>query len=166
MIGILIIGDEILSGRRRDAHLAKSIELLSERGLRLSWARFLGDEPEHITAAVREALAGTDVVFSFGGIGATPDDHTRGSAAQAVGEPLVLHPEAAALILQRSRDMCRERGVAFEADHPEMAQRLNMGRFPQSATLVPNPYNQIPGFSLQGRIHFLPGFPVMAWPMM
>ena len=166
MIGIIIIGDEILSGRREDKHLAKAIELLKARGLRLSWARYVGDQPEHITAELRAALASDDVVFSFGGIGATPDDHTRACAAAAWGRDLALHPEARELILARGKAMADQEGVPFAADHPDTVRRLDMGRFPEGATIIPNPYNQIPGFSIEGRVHFLPGFPVMAWPMM
>ncbi|CAH0355157.1 molybdopterin-binding protein [Aquabacterium sp. CECT 9606] len=166
MIGIIIIGDEILSGRREDKHLVKAIELLKERGLRLSWARYVGDEPEHITAELRHALSGSDVVFSFGGIGATPDDHTRACAGAAWGRDLTLHPEARELILARSKAMAEKEGTPFLPDHPDTLRRLDMGRFPQGATIIPNPYNQIPGFSIESRVHFLPGFPVMAWPMM
>ena len=165
MIGVIIIGDEILSGRRQDKHLAKAIELLSERGLRLSWARYVGDEPEQITAELRAALAGDDVVFSFGGIGATPDDHTRACAGAAWGRALVLHPEARELILARVQAMAEQEGVPFLPDHPDTVRRLDMGRFPDGATIIPNPYNQIPGFSIENRVHFVPGFPVMAWPM-
>jgi molybdopterin-biosynthesis enzyme MoeA-like protein len=166
MIGIIIIGDEILSGRREDKHLAKAIELLNERGLRLSWARYVGDEPEQITAELRAALASTDVVFSFGGIGATPDDHTRACAGAALGRELVLHPQARELILARVKAMADKEGQPFDPDHPDTLRRLDMGRFPQGASIIPNPYNQIPGFSIDERVHFLPGFPVMAWPMM
>ena len=111
MIGLLIIGDEILSGRRADKHLAKSIEILNQRGLTLSWARYVGDEPERITAELKSALAGKEVVFSFGGIGATPDDHTRACAGAAWGRELVLHPEARELILARRRAMAEEAGA-------------------------------------------------------
>ena len=83
MFGAYIIGDEILVGKRQDKHLAFLIEALAKRGLRLSWAQYVGDEPERITAALRLSLASKDVVFSFGGIGATPDDHTRQCAAAA-----------------------------------------------------------------------------------
>ena len=93
MIGLLIIGDEILSGRRADKHLAKSIEILNQRGLTLSWARYVGDEPERITAELKSALAGKEVVFSFGGIGATPDDHTRACAGAAWGRVRTAHSE-------------------------------------------------------------------------
>lgn len=162
--GALIIGDEILSGRRADKHLAKLIELLGERGLALSWARYVGDERGRLTADLRDAFASGDVVFSFGGIGATPDDHTRQCAAAALGVELALHPEAVGLIQQRIRETAAERGEPADLMHPDNVHRLEMGRFPAGARLIPNPYNRIPGFSV-GTVHFVPGFPVMAWPM-
>ncbi|WP_290873570.1 molybdopterin-binding protein [Aquabacterium sp.] len=165
MIGLIIIGDEILSGRRQDKHLAKAIELLNERGMALSWVRYVGDDPERITADIRHALDSGDVVFSFGGIGATPDDHTRACAARATGRELRLHPEAEPLILGRCRQIAEQEGKPFEPDSPDTLRRLQMGHFPEGAEIIPNPYNQIPGFSLAGRVHFVPGFPVMAWPM-
>ena len=163
-IGLIIIGDEILSGKRQDKHLAKVIELLTARGLALSWARYVGDERPRITQALRDAFVGGDLVFSCGGIGATPDDHTRQCAAAALGVPLELHPEAKALIVQRMRDVAAEQGEPFEPDRADNLHRLNMGVFPQGAAIIPNPYNRIPGFSV-GDVHFVPGFPVMAWPM-
>lgn len=166
MIGLIIIGDEILSGRRQDKHLAKAIELLAERGMAVSWARYVGDDPDRITADLRHALDSGDVVFSFGGIGATPDDHTRACAGRALGAELALHPEARELILARCRQLAEAEGKPFEPDSADTQRRLQMGCFPQGASIIPNPYNQIPGFSLLGRVHFVPGFPVMAWPMM
>lgn len=163
-IGLIIIGDEILSGKRQDKHLPKVIELLAARGLQLSWARYVGDDRERITAVLREAFAGGELVFSCGGIGATPDDHTRQCAAAALGVDLVLHPQARELILERMRDVAAEQGQPFEPDRPDNVHRLNMGVFPAGAAIVPNPYNKIPGFSV-GHVHFVPGFPVMAWPM-
>ena len=167
--GLIIIGDEILSGKRADKHLPKVIELLSERGLSLAWARCIGDDRQRITAALREAFAGADVVFSCGGIGATPDDHTRQCAAAALGEELVLHPQARELIEQRMKDLASERGEAYDPARPDNVHRFNMGVFPASARIIPNPYNKIPGFSCDGpgggTVHFVPGFPVMAWPM-
>jgi molybdopterin-biosynthesis enzyme MoeA-like protein len=169
-IGIIIIGDEILSGKRSDKHLPKFIELLNERGLQLAWAEYVGDSPERITQVLARAFASGDVVFSCGGIGATPDDHTRQCAAQALGVPLALHPEAKSLILERMRDVALEQGVAFEPDRNDNLHRLNIGTFPQGAQIIHNPYNKIPGFTCQGAqqglVHFVPGFPVMAWPMM
>ena len=167
--GIIIIGDEILSGKRQDKHLAKFIELLSERGLSLSYADYVGDDPERITLTLQRAFEHKGVVFSCGGIGATPDDHTRQCAAKALGRELVLHPEAEALIRERTRDVALENGLPYEPDRPDNVHRLNMGRFPAGASIIPNPYNKIAGFTCQGPhgvVHFVPGFPVMAWPMM
>jgi molybdopterin-biosynthesis enzyme MoeA-like protein len=164
-IGLIIIGDEILSGRRQDKHMAKLIAMLGERGHLLSWVQYLGDDRPRITAALAAAFASNDLVFSCGGIGATPDDHTRQCAAAALGRPLVLHPGAKALIEERMRDVALEQGLSFEPDRPDNIHRLNMGVFPEGASLIPNPYNKIPGFSV-GDVHFVPGFPVMAHPMM
>jgi molybdopterin-biosynthesis enzyme MoeA-like protein len=164
-IGIVIIGDEIMSGKRQDKHLPKLIELLSERGLMLSWARYVGDDRALITATLRDAFASGDVVFSCGGIGATPDDHTRQCAAAALGVELALHPQARDLILERMRDISAEQGLPYEPDRPDNVHRLNMGVFPVGAAIIPNPFNKIAGFSVQ-HVHFVPGFPVMAWPMM
>jgi molybdopterin-biosynthesis enzyme MoeA-like protein len=150
-IGAIIIGDEIMRGKRQDKHLAQLIAMLRSRGLTLAWCQYLGDNPELITATLRRTLAGTDIVFSFGGIGATPDDHTRACAAAAAGVPLALHPDAEAEIRGR-----------FGAD--TTPNRLKMGEFPQGASIIPNSYNRICGFSLREH-HFVPGFPIMAWPM-
>jgi molybdopterin-biosynthesis enzyme MoeA-like protein len=167
--GLIIIGDEIMSGKRQDKHMPKVIELMSARGLTLSWADYVGDSPERITATLQRALASADVVFSCGGIGATPDDHTRQCAARALGVPLALHPQAKLLIQERMQDTAKEQGTAYEPDRPDNIHRLNMGVFPEGATIIRNPYNKIPGFSCQGAgggaVHFVPGFPVMAWPM-
>lgn len=170
--GLIIIGDEILSGKRADKHLPKVIDLLGARGLQLSYAEYVGDDPDRITATLARAFAAAretgDVVFSTGGIGATPDDHTRQCAAKALGVDLALHPEAKALITERMQDVAREQGMAHEPDRHDNVHRLNMGVFPAGARIIPNPYNKIPGFSCksgEGAVHFVPGFPVMAWPM-
>src|SRR5688572_19254944 len=151
----IIIGDEILSGKRKDEHLARTIETLATHGLQLAWCHYLGDDPDLITATLKRTFAGDDVVFSFGGIGATPDDHTRECAARAAGVSLKLHPHAEAEI--RARFVNDPKGVT--------PQRLAMGEFPHGSEIIPNPYNRIPGFSYR-RHYFLPGFPQMAWPMM
>ena len=171
--GLIIVGDEILSGKRADKHLPKVIELLAARGLPLSYADYVGDDPERITATLARAFAAAratgDVVFCTGGIGATPDDHTRQCAARALGVALALHPEAERLIRERMQDIAREQGVPYEPDRHDNIHRLNMGMFPAGAEIIPNPYNKIPGFSVRvgaGAVHFVPGFPVMAWPMM
>lgn len=150
--GVIIIGDEILSGKRQDAHLSQAIVMLKARGLQLAWAQYLGDEPAQITEALKRTIAGEDVVFCFGGIGATPDDHTRQAAAAAAGVPIERHAGAVAEI---------------EAQFGEGAypKRVLMADFPQGAGLIPNPVNRVAGFSL-GHHYFMPGFPQMAWPMM
>lgn len=168
--GLIIIGDEILSGKRSDRHLPKVIELLQARGLSLAWSNYVGDDPQRITAMLSLAFASGDIVFSCGGIGSTPDDHTRHCAARALGVALALHPQAELLIRERMQDVAREQGVPYEPDRPDNVHRLNMGVFPYGADIIPNPYNKIPGFSCTaaaagGAVHFLPGFPVMAWPM-
>ncbi|MCS6995487.1 MAG: molybdopterin-binding protein [Casimicrobiaceae bacterium] len=164
VFGLIVIGDEILTGRRADKHLSKVIELLAARGLALSWAHYVGDDRARIAEVLRRAFASGDIVFSTGGIGATPDDHTRQAAAEALGRRLVLHPEAERLIRERMQEVARERGEPYDPERPDNVHRLNMGVFPEGATIIPNPYNKIPGFSV-GEVHFLPGFPVMAWPM-
>jgi molybdopterin-biosynthesis enzyme MoeA-like protein len=163
-IGLIIVGDEILSGKRADKHMPKVIELLTARGLQLSWARYVGDDRPRITAALRDAFESGDLVFSCGGIGATPDDHTRQCAAAARGLELALHPEAKALIVERMRETATEQGTIFDPERADNLHRLNMGVFPSGASIIPNPYNKIPGFSV-ANVHFVPGFPVMAWPM-
>jgi len=167
-IGLVIVGDEILSGKRADKHLPKVIELLATRGLQLAWARYVGDDPPRITADLRDAFASGDLVFSCGGIGATPDDHTRQCAAAALGVPLALQPEAEALVIERMRDVAREQGTVFDPDREDNRHRLNMAVFPVGAEIIPNPYNKIAGFAVRsgtGGVFFVPGFPVMAWPM-
>ena len=170
---LLILGDEILSGKRADKHMARAIEILAARGLPLAQVQYAGDDPVRITALLKQAFVAArergEVMFSCGGIGATPDDHTRQSAARALGVELALHPQAEALIIERMHDMAREQGVVADPSRPENLHRLNMGMFPLGCDVIPNPYNKIPGFSClagAGAVHFLPGFPVMAWPMM
>jgi len=150
--GAFIIGDEILSGKRQDKHMPKVVETLGARGLELAWCTYLGDDPKRITRTLERTFASGDVVFSFGGIGATPDDHTRQCAAAAAKAELALHPDAEAEIRTRF-------GVEITP------KRLMMGEFPVGSEVIPNPFNRIPGFSIHNH-YFLPGFPEMAWPMM
>ncbi|HXJ52353.1 MAG TPA: molybdopterin-binding protein [Burkholderiales bacterium] len=151
MFGAYVIGDEILVGKRQDKHFSFLIEALGRRGLRLSWAQYLGDEPERLAAEFRRSLAGGDTVFSFGGIGATPDDHTRQCVAAAAAVRLVVHPQA-------------EREIRGRFGAETTPARLRMGEFPEGSSIIPNPVNRIPGFSY-GEHHFVPGFPQMARPM-
>ena len=147
----IIIGDEILSGKRADQHFAKVAELLAARGLRLAWVEYLGDSRARIAATLRRSLAAGDVVFSFGGIGNTPDDQTRQAAADALGVDLVLHPDAEREIRARFGDQTND-------------VRLLLGTFPRGVDIIPNPSNRIPGFRIRDH-HFVPGFPQMAHPM-
>lgn len=150
--GALVIGDEILVGKRQDKHMAFAIQALAARGLRLAWCEYHGDDPERLTAALRRTFASGDVVISFGGIGATPDDHTRQCAAAALGVGLALHADA-------------EREIRGRFAGETTPQRLKMGEFPVGSEIIPNPFNRIPGFTIRGH-WFVPGFPQMAWPML
>ncbi|GAB6034823.1 competence/damage-inducible protein A [Galenea microaerophila] len=189
-IGLVIIGDEILSGKREDQHLKNANMLLHPRGMKVDWVRILGDEGPFLVENLQQTLTWSaqrgEIVFCFGGIGATPDDRTRQSAAQALGQPLARHPEAVKEI---------------EAQYGKEAypKRVLMAEYPQGAKIIPNPFNRVPGFSLFfkclppgnqakliddfipesemplepkygedycGSHHFMPGFPQMAKPMM
>jgi molybdopterin-biosynthesis enzyme MoeA-like protein len=150
--GAIIIGDEILSGRRQDRHFERVRGILKARGLGLAWCNYVGDDRARLTELLRLTFASGDIVFSFGGIGVTPDDHTRQAVAAARGVPLELHPEA-------------KREIEARFGGEVTPERLMLGEFPRGARIVPNPYNRIPGFAC-GTHAFLPGFPEMAWPMM
>jgi molybdopterin-biosynthesis enzyme MoeA-like protein len=157
--GIYIIGDEILSGKREDKHLTQAISILKARGLNLSWAEYLGDDPARMVASFKRSFATDDVVFSFGGIGATPDDYTRQAAADALNVPISRHAGAVAEI------------VAQFGEVGAYPKRVIMADFPLGAALIPNPVNRVAGFSagLPNQKHshyFVPGFPAMAHPMM
>jgi len=152
--GLIVIGDEIMRGKRQDKHMAKFVEIMQARGLHLSWVAYLGDERPRLTETLRRTLASGDVVFSCGGIGVTPDDHTRQAAAAAADVPLELNPDAEREIRARMAEM----------GQPVTAARLELGTVPQGSRIIPNPFNRIPGFSYWDH-HFLPGFPQMAWPM-
>lgn len=150
-MGLIVIGDEVLAGRRKDRHFEGIGCMLRERGFRLAWFRILPDEPDYLTAELHRTMGEGIPVFSCGGIGATPDDYTRACAAAAAGVPLVRHPEAAAIIEERFG----------EAAYP---YRIRMADLPEGAKLIPNPINRMPGFSIREH-YFLPGFPDMAHPM-
>ena len=163
-VGLLIIGDEILSGKRQDKHFATIAQKLQERGIGLDWVQYLGDDRQRLSHCLRSSFDRGDWVISCGGIGATPDDHTRQASAAALGLELVLHPQAEQLIRERCAEMAAEGRGSADMSLPENRQRLKMGEFPSGASIIPNPYNKIPGFSIRNHC-FLPGFPVMAWPM-
>lgn len=150
--GLLIIGDEILQGRRIDKHLSHTLGYFQEIGVVLDWVYYLGDDSDILVEHFIQIHQRGDVCFSFGGIGATPDDRTRQAVADAHGRRIVRHPEAVRLIEHQFG----------EGAYPN---RIRMAELPEEAELIPNPFNNIPGFSL-GFIHCLPGFPEMAWDMM
>ena len=164
-IGLIIIGDEILSGRRVDQHFPKVVQMLTARGLQLTWAEILPDDPARITDTLKRTFASDDIVFCCGGIGATPDDHTRQAAADALGLPLALHAQGKINIQQRILQMAQEAGQTADLNSAENLHRLKMAEFAEGAALIPNPYNNIAGFALR-KHYFVPGFPVMAWPML
>ncbi|EDY86182.1 hypothetical protein GP5015_2092 [gamma proteobacterium HTCC5015] len=150
--GLLVVGDEILSGRRHDVHLRSVIELLAEYRQALAWCRYVSDDLADLTAALRDSMATDDIVFVTGGIGATPDDRTRQAAADASQRPLLPHPEGVAILED-----------VFEGDiYPN---RVHMAHFPADAELIPNPVNRVSGFFVDEH-YFVPGFPKMAHPML
>lgn len=152
-IHLIIIGDEILSGRRADKHFEFARGLLAERNLSLSSVRYVGDDTTELVQTLKESFARTDsVTFVFGGIGATPDDKTRQAAAAALGLPLVRHAQGVAEI-----------EAQFGAEAYPI--RVRMADFPEGATLIPNPVNRVAGFAIRQH-YFMPGFPQMSWPMM
>lgn len=150
-IGALIIGDELLSGKRQDRHFSHLQSTLALRGLELTWTIIVGDDPEQLQRFLAFSLASDDLVFSFGGIGATPDDRTRQSVAKVAEVPLLPHPEALAEIEQQYGD----------AAYPN---RILMAELPEGSRIIPNSINRVPGFSFKDH-HFMPGFPEMSWPM-
>ncbi|CAM8313514.1 competence/damage-inducible protein A [Candidatus Methylopumilus planktonicus] len=149
--GTLIIGDEILSGKRQDKHFEYLKKTLKKYGLSLSWVKYIQDDSKDIIQSIRQSIKSNTIVFSFGGIGATPDDFTRQAAADAFELRLTRNDEAVKLIEEQFG----------EGAYPK---RVLMADIPKGALLIPNEINKIPGFKINGH-HFLPGFPEMAWPM-
>lgn len=150
--GAIIIGDELMSGKRQDKHFAKIAEMLGERGLILSWVEYLGDDRTRLAATFKRTMAAGDVVFSCGGIGNTPDDHTRQAVAAALGVGLALHAEAFGELKLRF------------PDEEISEQRKQLVTFPAGVQMIPNPFNRIAGFTVNEH-YFVPGFPQMAHPM-
>lgn len=150
-IGIIIVGDEILSGKREDKHLMHMIETLKKRNLSIDWVRILPDDLNILVSHFQQSFQSRAIVFCFGGIGATPDDMTRQAVAKANQVQIEQHPDAKAEIEAKFG----------EAAYPD---RIILANLPQKSRIIPNSYNRIPGFSLD-KHHFFPGFPMMAWPM-
>ena len=151
-LGLIIIGDEILNGRRQDKHFDCTMALCREWNIGLAYTLVLPDDMAVMVAQFKWAMQQSVPFISCGGIGSTPDDVTRQAAAAAAGVGIERHAEAVQIMKERYGD---------EATEP----RLRMVSFPQGADLVPNPVNQVPGFHIANG-YFLPGFPSMAAPMM
>src|ERR1051325_5225950 len=143
---VLIIGNEILSGRTQDANLAFLAQGLNEIGIRLREARCVPDAAETIGAAVNEVRTKFDYVFTTGGIGPTHDDITAQCIADAFGVPLILHPDAKRLL---------------ESHYPPGAineARLRMAHMPEGSVLLLNPISRAPGFRI-GNVYVMAGVP-------
>src|SRR5437660_8458083 len=143
---VLIIGNEILSGRTQDANLAFLGKGLNEAGIRLREARVIPDDAETIVNTVNEVRRSFDYVFTTGGIGPTHDDITAPSIAEAFAVPLIIHPEARRLL-----ESHYPAGGVNEA-------RLRMAQVPDGAVLLPNPISRAPGFRIDN-VYVLPGVP-------
>jgi molybdopterin-biosynthesis enzyme MoeA-like protein len=148
---VLIIGDEILSGRRHDKHMEFVCRTLPKYKCQLQSVTYLPDDFGSLVGYFRSALTHGELTLSFGGIGATPDDQTRQSIAHAAHVPLEYQKDALKLIEERFGD---------EA----WPHRVKMAEFPQGSLCIPNPINQVAGCSFMN-IHAVPGFPSMAHPM-
>ena len=147
---MLVIGDEILSGRTRDSnahHLAKQ---LTGRGIRLTEVRMIADDHAAIVAAINALRAANDHVFTSGGIGPTHDDITADAVADAFGVAIGLREDAHAIL----RAHYARTGLELNA------ARLRMARIPDGATLIDNPISSAPGFSI-GNVHVMAGVPAI-----
>ena len=145
---MLVIGDEILSGRTRDANMHYLAGQLTERGIDLKEVRVVSDDAGAIIAAVKALSAGHDHVFTSGGIGPTHDDITADCIAAAFGAHIDVRADARALLQAHYDRSGQELNEA----------RLRMARIPDGATLIDNPVSTAPGFSL-GNVHVMAGVP-------
>ncbi|HEU5286073.1 MAG TPA: competence/damage-inducible protein A [Sphingomicrobium sp.] len=151
---LVVIGDEILSGRTQDKNVAQVAAWLNEQGIRLAEVRIVPDDAERIAETVNALRGAHDYLFTTGGIGPTHDDITVDSIAAALGVPVVVHPEARRIL----EDYYRSRGGLTEG-------RLRMARVPEGAELIPNPTSGAPGVRI-GNIYLLAGVPHIAASML
>jgi molybdenum cofactor synthesis domain-containing protein len=147
---MLVIGDEILSGRTRDANMHHLARALTDHGIRLMEARVVADEHALIVAALRALSDGHDHVFTSGGIGPTHDDITADAVAEAMGVRIDVREDARALLQAHYDRQGQELNAA----------RLRMARIPEGATLIDNPVSAAPGFSI-GNVHVMAGVPTI-----
>jgi molybdenum cofactor synthesis domain-containing protein len=152
---LVVIGDEILSGRTQDRNVTQVATWLNEQGIRLVEVRMVPDVEARIVEAVNEFRAACDYVFTTGGIGPTHDDITVDAIAAAFGVPVIIHPQARTILEDYYRD--RPGGLS-EA-------RLRMARTPEGAELIPNPYSGAPGVRM-GNVFILAGVPNIAASML
>lgn len=145
---MLVIGDEVLSGRTRDANMYYLANRLTEHGIDLREVRIVTDNHDHIAAAVNELREQADYLFTSGGIGPTHDDVTADAVAAAFGVSIEVRDDARELIKKR----CQEYGLELNA------ARLRMARIPDGADLILNAESAAPGFSL-GNVYVMAGVP-------
>jgi molybdenum cofactor synthesis domain-containing protein len=152
---LLVIGDEILSGRTQDKNVAQVALWLNEQGIRLAEVRIVPDDIGRIVEAVNRLRSSHDYLFTTGGIGPTHDDITVDAMAAAFGVPVIVHPQARQIL----EDYYRDRpGGLTEA-------RLRMARVPEGAELIPNPSSGAPGVRM-GNVYILAGVPHIAASML
>jgi molybdenum cofactor synthesis domain-containing protein len=152
---LVVIGDEILSGRTQDKNVAQVATWLNEQGIRLAEVRVVPDDMERIGEAVNALRSAHDYVFTTGGIGPTHDDITVDAMAAAFGVPVIVHPDARQIL----EDYYRDRpGGLTEA-------RLRMARVPEGAELIPNPTSGAPGVRI-GNVFIMAGVPYIAASML
>ena len=150
---VIVIGNEILSGRTQDANIAFLAQALNEQGVRLRECRVIPDVTETIVATINEVRQRFDYIFTTGGIGPTHDDITAAAVAKAFGVDLLLNEEARSLLQSR-----------YGADRPLNEARLRMAHVPDTATLIDNPISAAPGFQI-GNVFVLAGVPAIARAM-
>ena len=146
--GLVVIGDEILSGRTHDKNIAQVASWLQVQGIRLAEVRVVPDAMDKIVEAVNALRQANDYLFTTGGIGPTHDDITVDAVAQALGVEVVVHPEARAMLERYYKSIDKELTEA----------RLRMARVPDGADLIPNRMSGAPGIKL-GNIHLMAGVP-------
>ena len=152
---LLVIGDEILSGRTHDKNIAQIASWLQVQGIRLTEARVVADDMDAIAEAVNALRTKYDYLFTTGGIGPTHDDITVDAVAHALGVPVVLHPEAHAILADYYKE---KEGGLTEA-------RLRMARAPQGSSLIPNAMSGAPGIR-HGNIYMMAGVPSITAQML
>ncbi len=152
---VLLIGDEILSGRTKDANLGWIADWLTALGIDLKEARVVSDDEADIVAALNALRARYSYVFTTGGIGPTHDDITADAVARAFGVEIGHHPEAVAIL----REHFAARGL------PETEARMRMARIPDGAELIPNAVSKAPGFHI-GNVFVMAGVPKIMHSMM